>query len=292
MKIIIILNISILFFLNTLLAQEADILSLKQKEDTLKLYFSLIKNSSNDDEIKEINNNIIKIMENVLTNSLSFDYPFDSLNYMGKLKSPDKLFRIYNWNLNYNDGSYEYFGYIQYYDKKKKEYNNYQLIDLSEKIDDAEFVMLNYQKWYGALYYKIIPVKFANKKYYTLLGWDGNNDYTNKKIIEILYFSKSGKPYFGKNIFKIKKIRKKRIIFEYANMASMTLRYDDKLKMIVFDHLSPSKPIYKEQYEYYGPDFSYDGLFFKNGKWNFVSDIDVRNQKVKNKKKKNISYSY
>ena len=46
----------------------------------------------------------------------------------------------------------------------------------------------------------------------------------------------------------------------------MMLRYDDKLKMIVFDHLSPSKPSYEGKYQYYGPDFSYDGLIFEKGK--------------------------
>jgi len=33
-----------------------------------------------------------------------------------------------------------------------------------------------------------------------------------------------------------------------------------KMNMIIFDHLSPSKPSYTGNYQFYGPDFSYDGL--------------------------------
>ena len=40
--------------------------------------------------------------------------------------------------------------------------------------------MLSENSWFGALYYKIIPV-VKNKTYYTLLGWDGNDMFSNKK---------------------------------------------------------------------------------------------------------------
>jgi hypothetical protein len=50
------------------------------------------------------------------------------------------------------------------------------------------------------------------------------------------------------------------------------------MNMIIFDHLSPSKPSYAGNYQYYGPDFSYDGLKFEQGIWELVENVDIRNQ--------------
>jgi len=103
----------------------------------------------------------------------------------------------------------------------------------------------------------------------------------------VLYFSRSGKPKFGKNIFNIENRKLKRIIFEYNNRAVLTLRYDEGLKMIVYEHLSPEKPSQTGKYQFYIPDFSYDGLEFKKGKYIHHPDINVYNKKQKNKKKLN-----
>ena len=59
----------------------------------------------------------------------------------------------------------------------------------------------------------------------------------------------------------------------------MALLFDDRVNMIVFDHLSPSESSFKGQYQYYGPDGSYDVLRFKRGKWFYKSDFDIRNSK-------------
>ncbi|NJK97401.1 MAG: hypothetical protein HC905_23045 [Bacteroidales bacterium] len=53
----------------------------------------------------------------------------------------------------------------------------------------------------------------------------------------------------------------------------MMLNYDEMLKSIVFDHLAPSESRYTGQYEFYGPDFSFDGLIFKENQWVLVEDV-------------------
>jgi len=58
----------------------------------------------------------------------------------------------------------------------------------------------------------------------------------------------------------------------------MSLQWNEKMNMIIFDHLSPSKPSYTGNYQFYGPDFSYDGLEVVNGYWDLVEDIDIRNK--------------
>ena len=57
----------------------------------------------------------------------------------------------------------------------------------------------------------------------------------------------------------------------------MSLRYNEKKKMIVFDHLSPSNQMLKNNYEFYGPDMTYDAYKFQNNSWNFLKNIEVGN---------------
>jgi len=68
-----------------------------------------------------------------------------------------------------------------------------------------------------------------------------------------------------------------RMVFEYSSQVSMSVRYDPGLKLITCDHLEPLHPIYRNNFEFYGPDGSFDGLEFHNGAWYFQIDIDARN---------------
>jgi hypothetical protein len=189
--------------------------------------------------------------------------------------SPDEKLKIYNWNVPYEAGYHVYHCFLQH--KTKDSLMTFELDDKSEKIESPEDSLLNKNNWYGALYYNIIPKKGRfGQTYYTLLGYDLNDYLTNKKVVDVLYFDKNKQPVFGANIFKNQRNITKRLIFEYAEFATMTLQYEEEKDMIVYDHLSPSKPKYEGQREFYGPDFSYDGLKFENGIWNTYFDLDLR----------------
>jgi hypothetical protein len=56
------------------------------------------------------------------------------------------------------------------------------------------------ERWYGALYYEVIPVKKGGRTLYTLLGWKGYSKAETRKVIEMLSF-KGGKPRFGAPVF-------------------------------------------------------------------------------------------
>ena len=271
-----------------------DLNQITDDEESLKLLFDSIYYSTDDSLKIELNNQVLDIFEYMLYNDASFNYPFDSLTRIGKIKSRDGLLRIYNWNIAFSDKTNKYFGFIQYYSKSKKEYLIYPLIDKSEEISMPEKQSLDNTNWYGALYYKIIETESGHRKYYTLLAWDGYSDLITRKIIDVLYFTMSGKPHFGYGMFYMnktdkansRKLRKKRVIFSYSQKAKMTLHYDKKHEMIIFDHLSPSSPHLKGNYQYYGPDWTYEGLYLKKGKWINEIDVDVRNPKSKIKKSK------
>ncbi len=258
-------------------SQGADTLLIQKYEEILGGFFEEISNSSNDFERERINNLIVDSMEQVLSIERSFSYNFDSLKNVGKIISPDNKLRIFTWNLPYINGTHKYFGFMQYYPADDNKFLLYKLVDCSDSYESPENLILNDTSWLGALYYEIIENKYNDFTYYTLLGFDFNSLLTAKKIIEVLYFKDNKKPVFGNAIFNYRDKLHNRIIFEYSAKVTMSLKYNTDLKMIVFDHLSPSKPSYTGHYMYYGPDFSYDGFEFKNGIWQEVRDLDVRN---------------
>jgi len=248
-------------------------------EDTLYLKFELLAQANNDLQKETLCSEISLLFRKVLENDSSFDYRFRSLKHVGILYSPDLKFRIIQWNLPYRDGTHKYFSFIQY-QKSKRKTILIELHDKSDKIDKPEFKKLTNENWYGALYYKIIHNKYKGNEYYTLLGADLNDLFTKKKIVEILTFDKKGNPEFGALVFKNRNQAFTRIIFEYNVQANMVLTYDKDKEMIIYDHLSPSRPSLVGRFEFYGPDFSYDGMKFERGVWNNYPDLDVRNYTI------------
>jgi hypothetical protein len=96
------------------------------------------------------------------------------------------------------------------------------------------------------------------------------------------YFKKNGDTVFGKELFKFPRKYPRRIVFQYSSEVVMSLKYYDDKQMIVFDHLSPKDAFMEGQYQYYGPDFSYDGFTYHKDKWKYIEDIDIKNIKSKN----------
>jgi hypothetical protein len=212
---------------------------------------------------------------------------FDSLKNVSVLTSSDKSIRIFSWMLpSISRDKYNYFGFVQLYDKKSKKATLFKLEDEYQPTEEAEKKSLNSKNWYGAIYYKMIENKTNGEKVYTLLGWRGNNRLTTIKVIDALLLNKS-LPKFGSPVFTTEHGVYNRVIFEYTSQAVMSLRYNEKKKMIVFDHLSPSNPDLKGKFEYYGPDMSYDALKYKSGKWFFIKNIEIGNPSEYDVKTKN-----
>ncbi|MCB2195550.1 MAG: hypothetical protein KQH79_06805 [Bacteroidetes bacterium] len=253
--------------------------NLQNCEDSLQYYFSMLVDETNDERKIAINNKILFCFKEAIKTDDSFYYPFFNLKHVGIIASDDDKLRIITWNIPFSDRTHQYFGFIQY-KKNRRTYQWYALNDQSDEIKKPEMAILNHKNWYGALYYQIITNKYRGNTYYTILGADLNNLLTKKKIVEILYFNNQDLPVFGKQVFKNKAIPVNRVIFEFSAQTHMTLTYDEAKEMIVFDHLSPSRPSLKDQYEFYGPDFSYDGFKFENGIWNLYPDIDVRDNNI------------
>jgi len=235
------------------------------------------------------NNEVKKALRTAMSHDEAFTYQFDSLSrYMGTMVSPDNVFRLFNWNFEKPNGEHMYFGLIMKYEQKRERYIITELFDKSASIvrSNPEKKALDNRNWFGSLYYHIIPFNKGSRTYYALLGWDGNNRLSKKKIIEVMAFSGS-KIKFGFPIFKQKDNQwYRRVIFEYSAQASMSLKEypTKKTTLIVFDHLAPSSGALKGHPEHLFPDGSFDSYELSNGKWIFAMDPDARrNKSIKDK---------
>jgi hypothetical protein len=269
------LAICLLFCLSSSFAQHSDesknLKDLSIYQDSLKSLGKKFVNNPEDMERKAANYTFIRTLVSALKVPHSFNYPFDSVKSISILNAPDNRFRILSWHVMNQDGSYRFYGTVQ-----MNTGNNllmYPLEDYSPMLKNPEDSVTDNRKWYGAQYYKIIRVAAATP-YYVLLGWKGNNVKSTKKVIEVLSFDKEDKPTLGMPVFNGSR---KRVVFEYTRQASMLLRYVPEQNLIVFDHLAPPDDKMKDHPETFGPDLSYDGYKLKNGRWDFVENLDMRN---------------
>jgi hypothetical protein len=258
-------------------AQHSDesgrIKQLKIYQDSLTSLGKKFVNDENDLERKNANYEFIKTLVSALKVPNSFLFPFDSVKTISIVNSPDNRFRILTWHVVNNDGSYRFYGTIQL--NTGGNLQMYPLEDYSPLLKNPEDSVTNNREWYGAQYYKIIPV-YSPKPYYVLIGWKGNTVKSTKKVIDVLSF-KDNKPQLGLPVFDGNGKTRKRVIFEYTRQASMLLRYVPEQNLIVFDHLAPPDTKQKDKPETFGPDLSYDGYKLKNGKWVYIDNLDMRN---------------
>jgi len=246
---------------------------LKVYEDSLASLGKKFVNDDNDLERKNANYTFIKTLVSALKIPNSFLYPFDSVKSISIINSPDNRFRLLTWHIVNDDGSYRFYGTVQM--NTGGNLKMYPLEDYSPLLKNPEDSVTDNHKWYGAQYYKIIPV-YSPKLYYVLVSWKGNTGKSTKKVIDVISF-KDDKPELGLSVFDGNGKTRKRVIFEYARQVSMLLRYVPEQNLIVFDHLSPPDPKLKDKRDTFGPDLSYDGYKLKNGRWVYVENLDMRN---------------
>ncbi len=272
-----------IFFSFSIAAQEVN---LSIEEDTLVQLLENLRSAENNAQKKEANLIFKTKFKAVLQNKGALIYPFEKLTTVGVINSSDELIRIINWNIEQDDFSQKYTCFVLHFDKRKKKYNVTELKDMSFGMPNQPTEILTSENWYGALYYKIIPVKKGSRTLYTVLGWDYYSNMSQVKLIDVIYFS--GKIVkFGSPIFKQGKTTSKRVFFEHSKKTSMSLKYEEDRGRIIFDHLSPESPSMKNFRSFYVPDLSYDAFFFQKGKWVLREDV-IGVNKGNGKKKQTV----
>jgi hypothetical protein len=207
----------------------------------------------------------------------SFDYQWNKLDMIGKLTSSDQRIRVFSWVWMVSPEQYRYSAYLQVQGKSDASETFPLIQGDNENIKKEEYEQ-RLDDWHGKIYYDLVTTKYRRRTYYTLMGADYNSSYTNMKSIEVVGLRRGHPVFLDQRFFDEGTVRD-RVIFEYSSDVSMVLRFDERLGMIVFDHLAPLHPIYHGMYQFYGPDGSYDGYEFKEGLWVRTEDVDARNER-------------
>ncbi|MEO8067218.1 MAG: hypothetical protein ABI599_05960 [Flavobacteriales bacterium] len=199
---------------------------------------------------------------------------------LSRVDAPDGKFRLFTWNIPLADGSHRFEGLMLVRDRSKTAV--VELHDGTAALGTPERSEQGPERWYGALYYTVVPVKKGGKTFYTLLGWKGYSKVETRKVVEVLSF-KGNAPRFGAELFdaleakgKPARVRKSRLIFGFNFQLSMSLKWDAANARIVCDHLSPSRPDLEGQWPFHGPDMSYDAYVWEKNHWAYQRDIDAR----------------
>jgi hypothetical protein len=273
----------------------------RQVEQELKELQKATFYSRKESERFEANKQFISLWDGIIDNPNILNYPFDSLKDISVLTPKDKKFKLITWNIHKDDGTHAFFGFLLVNNSKRvktgflqhevvKEYQYFKLLDRSAMVKSPENYIGTPDKWFGMLYTQVIDCD----NYYTLIGWDGNDKLTQRKFVDVLYFKSNGDPIFGKDVFKFPRKNPKRLMFEYSQEVTMSIKYNEKRGLIIYNHLVPRQRdgVLEGQYQFYGPDAQFDALEMKNDKWVVIEDIEANSdiapvkQSKKNKRKK------
>jgi len=255
-----------------------EIKSFRIREDSLKQFADNIVFAQEPQQRFRSDSIFVRMLVRTLKLQNSFYYPFDSLQTISRLYSPDSVFRIFTWQLKKDQYIYLQRGAIQ----MRTPDGSLKLIglhDVSMFTAKARDSVRTPDNWIGAIYYRIILKTYNGKKIYTLLGFDDYSVSSNKKWMEVLTFNDRGEPLFGGPYFSFKDDSAKnakqntvRFNIEYKKEAITTFNYDPELDMIVFDELT-SESEEPEKKDTYVPDGDFEGFKWQDGQWLHVPKV-------------------
>ena len=214
----------------------------------------------------------IRQLKGALALPNSYTYGFDSLGkVINILPSPDGAFRIFNWAIAPTELTRRYYGAVQLPGEALKLYG---LVDYSGELGKAaEDTVLTGGKWYGAMYYRIMPN--ASSGTYTLFGLNSSSPISNKKVLDVLTLTPAG-PRFGAPVFGIRSTatrgRLSRFILEYKKDVQASMNWDERLNAIYFDRLMSPSGDEGRKYTFV-PSGQYDGFRWTGSEWALVKDI-------------------
>lgn len=209
------------------------------------------------------------------------------------LTSPDGRLRIFSWAVVRDDGEYECFGAVQFYNDHDEEFQYQVLHDKSDDLVNREESVLDADNWFGAIYQDLIQTTAGDRTVYTLLGWSGVDWLTDRRVVEPVVL-RQGVPQFGAAVFRRER-NLRRVVVEYRDGAAVQMAYttqtirtvehnrvkvrgtnrhrtiekvkEHKEKMIVFDEVEPQIAGMEGLFQYYVPSGVEVGYAWIDGKW-------------------------
>lgn len=264
----------------------------------------LVYNAATDNERYHASEAACQLFVEALAEENSFKWKWDFGSRVSVLTSHDSKFKIITWPVVRDNGEYECFGFVQSYDEEEERYDVYELNDKSDELVNRDESLLGPETWLGAVYQELVETSYDGHDYYTLLGWTGVDNLTQRKVIEPICFRHGGsRPQFGQALFKRER-NLRRVVLEYSKTAMVNLRYetqflrtvenkkvkkkgakrpvvvkenhDSKQLMIIFDEVAPRIPGMEGLYQYYVPTGTELGYFFNGGKWELRDNAQGR----------------
>lgn len=251
----------------------ADWAYLEEQEDTLGIFsYATLHDTTEVNRMASCKLLITRLVQ-ALKKENSFYYPFSQLKTISIQYPPDSSFRIFTWQLFVSDEDYRYYGAIQ---MNQPALSLIPLIDRSMQVQSPDTEVLSPDKWYGGIYYRILPFESPQGIKYLLFGYDAYSFWFKRKFVDVLCFDTTGKAQFGAPVF-LKKDKeeqwvKNRFLMEYSSESAVTLNFANNMDMIVFDHLIE---IPSNNPENGGllrvPDGTYDAFALRQGVWEYIT---------------------
>lgn len=253
---------------------------LVNQEEKINAQLMALRAAESDQQRFLENESLCEMIEEMIAYPGALDYPFEAFTTMSTIKSPDGAFRLFNWNIEDNNGMNSHYCYMIMPTRGDKPNTVIKFIEDKVTIPPRPSNMLTPEHWYGALYYNIVPVQKGSKTYYTVMGYNGGSRSTNKKMIDVFHF-KGKKLRLGLPIFQASADSKqlvRRVFFEYSEKATIGVNMNEQLNAIVFDHLVPETANLEGMYDYYVPDMSYDAYKWNGSVWVYQEDLVATNK--------------
>lgn len=266
---------------------------MQQHQQRLVALLETVQSAPTDNQRYLASEDAIKELSMALEEERSERWQWQLPQMASVLTSDDGHLRLFTWAVVNDEGEYECFGAVQFYNSRDEEYQYRLLNDKSDEIMNREESMLPPERWLGAVYQRLIQTSHGGQTYYTLLGWNGVDNLTDRQVIEPVTF-RGGEPQFGGPLFRRER-NLRRVVLEYKEHATVNLSYEDqyvevitrervkvkgtnrhrtvekskvhKEKMIMFDEIEPQVPGMEGLFQYYVPSGVELAYAFVDGKW-------------------------
>ncbi|HEX2919870.1 MAG TPA: hypothetical protein VHO50_01765 [Bacteroidales bacterium] len=246
-----------------------------QSDTTIAYLFSRLAKSQNDSSRIAVNDSIITAVESYVNSESVFRTNYRNARYLGQITSPDSMLKIVTWNLALENNNGRYYSYIIRKSNTGKKNKIYSLSTSYNQQPILSDTIYKRSDWYGSLYYDVRPAISSGDTCWVVLGLSLGDPLVSRKIIDVISFDDDDSIVLGKKWF-LKTTLKHRMLFEYASIGTMTLRFTSD-KSILFDHLVAIGPG-PDNRTLFGADYSYDSFTFTNETWIFQQNVEARNK--------------
>lgn len=271
-------------------------------QQRLQQLFQRVASAPTDNERYYASEDAVGLLSRALEEEGSERWRWELPRTVSVLTSPDNRLRIFSWAVVRDDGEYECFGAVQFYNDHDEEYQYQVLHDKSDELVNREETVLTADSWFGCIYQELIQTTSGDRTYYTLLGWSGVDYLTDRRVIEPVSF-RQGVPQFGAPLFRRER-NLRRVVLEYREGAAVQMAYEEQTvkqvtservkvrgsnrfrtvekakeyreKMIIFDQVEPQIAGMEGLFQYYiasGVELAYVWI---DGKWEQRSGVQGR----------------